>query len=257
MSTLCRKFRLYAFTLCALTGNFIYAQVDAQAPQIGMVESDPYANYFQRRTPAMDFLLSQIQNPGDEIKYDIGQIQGSPYENASFTKGDLLYKGKLLKSLFYRYNSYSDEIEIKETLLPEEEYKALIKDFDLTLVSDKATYTLRTFKKDKKEATGYFKLIEGGTYSVFTHTYTKYKEGKPAANSMVNPIPSRFTTYIDYFLSGPSIKLTYIEKKKDIPKTFSNEKQKIIKNLIKDNNLNFKNESDFISLVKLLNSQKL
>ena len=257
MSTLCKKYKLCAIILCALTYNFAQAQVDAQAPQIGMVESDPYANYFQRRTPAMDFLLSQIQNPGDEIKYDIGQIQGSPYENTSFTKGDLYYKGKLLKSVFYRYNSYSDEIEIKETFLPEEDYKALVKDFDLTLVSDKATYTLRTFTKDSKEATGYFKLLESGTYSVLKHTYTKYKEGKPAANSMVNPIPSRFTTYTDYFLSGPSIKITYIEKKKEILKVFSNDKQKSIKNLIKDNNLNFKNESDFISLVKLLNSQKL
>ena len=136
----------YAF-IFTISPYYVHAQVNNSAPQNAMVENDPYSNFFQRRTPSMDFLLSQIKNPGESIDYDLGSVQGSPYNNEKFIAGNLFYKGKPIKTLYYRYNSYADEIEIKETFLEDEEYKALAKDFDLSLKSGKLTYYLKPYVK--------------------------------------------------------------------------------------------------------------
>ncbi|MBT8281274.1 MAG: hypothetical protein KJO16_06820 [Muriicola sp.] len=179
-------------------------QVGTAAPQMGAVENNPYANFHQRWTPSMQKLFQLVKDDDGKVTHFVGAEVGTPYENDTFEIGHVWYKNEDLGEFYYRYNIFSNEIELKKTHLTEEKHQALIRDPNVVLtasIGEKAYHYLSftADKEDNKE--GYLiKLYQGSEFKLFKHLESKYTEAKPAANSMVNPTPSKFTTFNSYFL---------------------------------------------------------
>lgn len=167
------------------------------------VEGSPLANYFQKRTPAMDQLMRDVKNNGTTQSFYIGAQEGSAYENEKFTNGRVYSKDEFLDEVYFRYNAYSDELEVKKTNLEEEDYQALVKSDDIFIISNNGKkYVYNEFfdKKGRKQNGYLIVLSEREKTSLYKQYDVKFFEGKKAENSMVNPIPSRFTPFIGYYV---------------------------------------------------------
>ncbi len=236
--------------------TYCYSQVFTEAPTgTTFAENNIYSN-FQKKTPMMQELFQKVRNSSDEIKYDVGSTLGSPFENEEYEKGKVIYNNEILGDYYYRFNAYNQEVELKKTLLPEEKMEALIKDplVSLETNGDYYVYTSMLSKNQKIEE-GYVKLFySGDKYKLYERYFVKFKEGKPAENSMVNPIPSKFTTYKEYFYKDKNediIKEIPFKKSKFL-KIFSNDDLIEIKELLKSKDYNLNDKEDLTDLYKSL-----
>lgn len=237
-----------------MAGKLNAQQVGNTAPQMGAVENDPFANYHQRWNPRMQELFQKVKNDGETVSYYVGAEVGSAFETEDFNRGRVFYKEEDLGEFYYRYNIFSREIEVKKTLLEEEKHKALIKDPDVLLVPSQEArkYQYQSFINEKGEKDeGYLiALYEGNSYTLFTFLQVKFTEAKPAANTMVNPTPSKFTQFTDYYFKhsqGP-ISALPLKKNKLLAK-FGTNKTSLLKEFIKQEKLKLSSEQDLIRLM--------
>jgi hypothetical protein len=246
--------------IIAFMGGFLVAQqVGTVAPQIGAVENDPYANYHQKWSPMMQKLFQQVKNDGETITYYVGAEVGSPYEYEDFKLGKVYYSNDYLGQFYYRYNIFSNEIEVKKTLLEEEVHKALIPDEKVALVlASENEYRYLSFKTAKNEADkGYLKrILKGSHYKLYKRTVVKYTEAKPAANSMVNPIPSKFTQFAEYYLQQDEGTIIEVPLKKNkFLKHFPSVISEDLKSYLKVVQVDLTNENDLIKTITYIDGR--
>ena len=250
----------FAIIILLLGGISNAQQVGNAAPQMGAVENDPFANYHQRWNPRMQELFQKVKNDGETVSYYVGAEVGSAFETEDFNKGRVFYKDEDLGEFYYRYNIFSKEIEVKNTLLKEEKHKALIKDPNVLLIPSQGMrkYRFLPFINEKGEKDeGYLiALFEGNSYTLYKFLEVKFSEAKAAANSMVNPKPSKFTRFTTfYYRNGDGEILELPTKKNKLLAAFKNTESSILKNYIKEEKTNFKEEKDLIRLVAFIDQQ--
>ena len=96
---------------------------------------------------------------------------------------------------------------------------------------------------------GYLTVLrKGNEYILYRRLYKKFTEPKPAANSMVAPIPSRFTDYVAYYYqkTGEKEIVEIPLKTNRFLQLFSRENSKQIKEYIKSNNLDLEKDLEQI-----------
>lgn len=228
----------------------------AAALSNAQVEGSPLANFFQKRTPMMDKLFQLVKDDDGITRQYVGAEVGSAYEDDNFTPGKVYYNTEELGKVYYRFNAYNNEIEIKKTLLDEEKQQALIKNSEVKLVTLKKELVYREFADNKgKISEGYLTLLKTGTnYTLYRRLYIKFTDAKAAANSMVNPTPSRFTNYTEYYFQNnddDTIKELPIAKKK-LTKLFSKEDASKIQEYFKKKKPDVDSENDVINLFNYL-----
>jgi hypothetical protein len=238
--------------------------LNASNPQVqaaridGQVEGSPLANFWQKRTPAMDILFALVKDDDGIESHYVGAEVGSAYENDDFQPGTVFYNDEELGDVYYRINAYNDEVELKKTKLEDEKQLALVKNEEVKIVANNREIVFRSFRDDKgKIDDGYLSLLhEGNKYIIYKRVYKKFSEPKPAANSMVRPIPSRFTDYIAYYyqnVEDSEINEIPLKTNKFL-KTFSQENTKEIKDFIKANNLDLANETHLIKVFSFIDT---
>lgn len=252
------------FVILIMGFGVLNAQVlDASDPAIAAAlgnpaEGNPLANAFQRRTPAMDFLLLEVRNNTKYTTDFVGAEVGSPYENDEFSEGKIYHGEEYLGRFYYRYNIFSKEIEIKKTKLKEEEYKALLKDENIKLVSSDREFCFMEFMTNRGELKkGYLNILsKKGNFTLYQHLITKYSAAEAAANSQVNPKPSRFTTFTEYYFQkdGEEPVQRLASKKKSFLKQLPENIHTKVKSYIKEHNTHLKKEKDLIELFEYINT---
>lgn len=216
------------------------------------------ANLMTRRNPSNDFLFSNVRNA--EVNVDWKNASGSPYLKESFSPCKLYSDNEQLGSFYYRYNAYSDEIELKESL-SSPQISSLVQNKQFRLIDGSNIYTYNTIVSKKNEhSEGHLNLLEDGEhFSLFRKDFVTFKKGAPAANSMVRATPDKFTNFTEYYYvdKGSGNEQAYFldnNLKNFLNSQKKNEKEKI-KTIIKDQKLNPKKEADLILLFRLLNNR--
>ncbi|NNC61001.1 MAG: hypothetical protein HKO11_01605 [Eudoraea sp.] len=228
--------------------------VDQAAPQMAGVENDPFANFHQRWTPSMQKLFQLVRDDDGKVTHYVGAEVGTPYETTDFKKGHVWYKDEDLGEFFYRFNIFSNEIELKRTQLQEEKHQALIRDPNVVLVSnmkDKEYYYLSFISDKTMNKEGYLiRLYNGSSFKLYKHLESKFTEAKPAANSMVNPTPSKFTTFSSYLLqkNDREIREISLKKNKFLKQLDANSAEKM-KAYIKENKIDLSEETQLIRAI--------
>ncbi|WP_289644356.1 hypothetical protein [Maribacter aestuarii] len=220
------------------------------------VEGSPLANFFQKRTPMMDILNALVKDDDGIVRHYVGAEVGSAYANDDFQPGQVFYNDEKLGDVHYRLNAYNDEIELKKTALDEEKPLALIKNEEVKMVTENGEIVFRTFLDDKNKSNeGYlYVLDEGEKYILYKRLYKKFSEPKPAANSMVSPIPSRFTDYVAYYYQekeGNQIVEIPLKTNKFL-KEFYVDNSKVLKEFMKSNDLDLENETDLVKILQFI-----
>ncbi|MCR9227094.1 MAG: hypothetical protein NXH90_06735 [Flavobacteriaceae bacterium] len=189
----------------------------------------------------------------------IDDFAGSPYTNDKFVQAPVFYKDEGMGTYYYRYNAYNEEIEIKKTNLPEEKITALTKDKAINVRVQGRPLSFATFI-DKKGNTlnGYLTtVLDGETYDLYKRINVKFTEGQKAQNSFVKAVPNRFTHFIEYYYQEKGVnRIDEVPlKTNQVAKLFKEPLKSEVKNYIKDNNLDMKDEADLIKVFEYLDNK--
>ncbi len=252
--------RSFFILLLSFIGVQVFAQqVGQPAPSLDQ-GTIPYANYHQKWAPMMQKLFQQVRDDDGIVTHFVGAEVGSPYEKVDFQKGSVFYEDENLGEYYYRYNIFSREVELKRTLLDEEKHQALIRDPKVVLIprAGNMGFHYLPFVTSRGERMEDYLLLlhKGKNFNLFKHLESKFTEAQPAANSMVNPIPSRFSTFTSYYLqtSGGAI-LEVSLKKNRFLKDLNDPVADGMKRFFKEEGIDLSNESQLIRSVSHMDQQ--
>ena len=199
--------------------------------------------------------ISENKNKSTDIYAD---FQGSPYTSNEFAITSLYYGDENLGKIYYRYNALNGEIEIKNSEREGEQIKSLSRDKKISVLVDGKKMSFMTFVTAKdKTLNGYLiTLSNAGPFKLFKRTHVKYTEGKPAANSFVKAVPSRFTQYTEYYLQKEDVnRIDEIPLKNGkLLKLIDDSKREDLKKYLKENFMNIKEEAHLIQAFNFLNT---
>lgn len=209
-------------------------------------------------TGAIQSLLGPINEADSKREVNYDEFRGSPYTSNDFQNTSLFYKDELVGSIFYRFNSLNQEIEIKTTNSPEEGVRALGRDKGISIIIDGRPMSFKTFiDKNNRTTNGYLVTLEDtGNYKLYKRYHATFQEGLKAANSFAKDVPAKFTQYVEYYLEKEGAnRVDYIKLKKgSVLKTVGGEKRNALNDYIKDNELNLRKEGDLVKVIQFLNS---
>ena len=178
-------------------------------------------------------------------------VKGSPYITENFVPVKLsinentVYNG--------RFNAFNGDMEIKS------QDKTIVldtsKDIEVLFVITNKLYKTCTYnQKNSKTKRGFLVVLtESDSLQLFKLEKINFAEKKPVTSSYDTPKPAEFRKVSDsYFIKIDGQIVFLSTKKKAFLKSFPEYKTKL-KNYLKMEKLNLKNESDLIKIVSYLN----
>lgn len=203
------------------------------------------------------YALGSISEANDKTSFENLKIEGTPYKQNIFLPTTLYYEDENLGNVFYRYNAYNEEVEIKTANVEKEPIRALGKDKKINVMVGNQPMSFKTFI-DKSGATknGYLTLVQDGTYKLYKRLNVSFKEEQKAPNSFVKGKPARFTQSTEYYLeSEDGMRIDFLElSKKKLLKLVNSEKQSMLKTFLKDEKIDLKEERDLNKVIQFLNT---
>ncbi|MCH2490221.1 MAG: hypothetical protein MK211_08735 [Flavobacteriales bacterium] len=182
-------------------------------------------------------------------------IEGSPYSNDTFLKGNIYQDDKLImKDVPMRYNSYSDEIEMKKNE-NEENYGALLKSPDLFVKIFNDVYIFVP-KNGSTEEGGYFKILSPNDhYDLYKKTTTTFSQPYEARTTYEQNRPAKFSsTHTYYLVSKRDGKFVELPTSRSKALKVMSVKKKEVKKFMNDRRIDVSEEADLIKLVSYFNS---
>lgn len=207
----------------------------------------------------VSYLLGDIRSGNEKRKIDEPDIQGSAYTSETFLPGKLYHKNEFESNVFYRYNAYSEEIEIKSTNAPGMPINALLRDKNISIENvEGKPMSFKTFI-DKKGLTqnGYLTEMYKGKYTLYKRSDVKYTQPQKAQNSFVPATPARFSKFTEYYLEleGRN-RIDELElKKSKLLKLVDDSDREALKLYLKENKLKIKDENDILKALLFLNEK--
>jgi hypothetical protein len=183
---------------------------------------------------------NSIYNPSNPENYD-----GTPYYTDNFILGNVYLENEvILSNVALRYNAIADEIEHKETLTSDDkEAKSLVKSKDIYATIMKDTFAFIPFK-------GYYLVVFDGTnFSLLKKITKKYFPAKKAKNNYETSTLAKFEdrfSYSIYTKNGEMVEFPKSKSKK--LKAFGNS-EKLIKDYIKEKDLDLNKEKDLKKVI--------
>ena len=178
--------------------------------------------------------------------------------STTFLLGNVYINKVLARSdVAMRYNIYSDEMQIKESLQSDDkDITALIKspDISVTILNDTFVYVT---KGKGLEKGGYFQIATTGkNYSLYKKLGKKYYEASKAKTSFERDVPAKFedrTYYYIHFSNGGMVELPDSKKKRF--KAFG-ESEALVKAYTKEKKIDITKEKDLKRVIIYLDNQK-
>ncbi|WP_167606581.1 hypothetical protein [Maribellus sediminis] len=202
---------------------------------------------------AIDFFRTNKMVNG-EIKNMISEkdIEGSPYLNPEFIKGDVYTSSKVkFVEIPLRYNIYNDEMQFQS---PDGKVAAIA----APEIIEKVTfgdYTMEyiPFISAKKIRRGFFKLVVKGNATLYARPNIEYRQPVPPG-AYKEPEPARFLEKTDsYYIRIGMDAAQKIESKSDLENVFPDHAKEVA-NFIKKNKVNQRKEDKLKALVEYYNS---
>jgi hypothetical protein len=173
-----------------------------QSQYTGQVLSSSSAGGNANSLGQLETLMGPISERSSRDGDLIPNMSGSPYTTNKFQQGSVYYDKENTGKVYYRYNSYNQEIEIKQSNLENEPIRGLGRDKKISLVSNDGKVLRFSTFIDKKGLTqnGYLTLLVEGDYTLYLRNTAKFTEGQKSPNSFVKATPPKFTQFSEYYL---------------------------------------------------------
>ena len=181
------------------------------------------------------------------------RVEGSMYLDADFKLGELILIDDSYKDgAFYRYNVYSNEmeiVEVKDTL-------AIISPERIKYLKfNDGTFVFTKFTNRKEINRGYFELLSNGKYRLLLRRIAIFEPYNPPYTALHSG--SEYDTFIilkSFYLQkndSPAIK---IRKNKHYMLSIFKDRRKELEKYIKKNKLKLHKDTDLINLINHYNS---
>ncbi len=183
----------------------------------------------------------------DDTIYLPDDIIGTPYCDEIFYQGIVFEKNSsTIKDLFFRYNAYKDNIEVKKKLSDADSKIFILKKDPNILVKLNNEY----LKFDEK-INGYYQILFiGNNYKLYKKSYKIYFKPRTAKSSFEKDILATYKDKSKYFLVNKEDQFYEFPSSKNKKiKLFGNKKSEIEK-FVKNNNLNINEEDVLIKVVR-------
>lgn len=244
------------------TATFIFLMLFTAAPGFSQYAGQPATNMAgvgpQNANNAAISMLSSSIDKERRDRYLSDEFVGSPYTDNNFKLGTLYYNDEKQGEIYYRYNAYNEEIEVKQTKLEKEVIQGLSTNKSVRLKKENGNFiSFKTFvDKNDNTLNGYLTLLhDGETFDLYERIKVKFTEAQKAQNSFVKATPNRFTQFTEYYLHKKGVnRIDEVNlKNRKFIKMVNPQKRSQLKEYLKENDLNIKEEADLIEAVKFLN----
>lgn len=236
--------KIFLITGCLLISVLLGGENFAQNPGTRLAIDFDTLSFIRKYSRTDKYIMSLDENI---------RIEGSMYLDDDFKLGELILIDDSHKDgAFYRYNVYSNEMEIieeKDTLaiISPERIKYL-KFYDGTFIFTK-------FKNKKEINRGYFELLSNGNFRLLLRRIAIFEPYNPPYTALHSGSEyDRFIIFKSYYLQkngSPAIK---IRKNKHYILSILKDRRKELEKYIKQNKLKLRKDTDLINLISYYNS---
>ncbi|WP_350287157.1 hypothetical protein [uncultured Croceitalea sp.] len=235
----------------ALLPTIVLTQTTGQVANYGSSGNAGYSS-----TGQLNALLGPIQDAKAKLNFKNEGFQGSPYTFEVFMPTTLYYGDEEMGNLFYRYNAYNEEIEIKKENIESEGVRALGRDKKIVVLNNGKPMSFKTFiDRTKRTQNGYLtKIYDGKKYSLYKRTDVKFTEGQKAQNSFVKAIPARFSKFTEYYLEIDGMqRIDELElNNRKLVKLVPESGKEALKTYLKENKIKIKDEASIAKVLDFL-----
>ena len=192
-------------------------------------------------------LFELIKNRVSKNSNSNRKIKGSEYFDEKFKPANVNYFGKdLNQNIFLRYNAYSDEIEFTNNPKTLSSDKILMKNTNISCQIDGEKYIYTDYiDENNYRNKGYLiELFSGNNYELYGKRLKIFMEGSNAKTSLERSFPPRFVEKHKYFISKNNTTKIEVKLNKKSIIDFLGVDEELIKKIIKERKLKFKQSSD-------------
>ena len=197
-------------------------------------------------------LDSHIKRHDKTMKYtEEENYKGTPFSNPSYQIGNV-YKGNALfaTNVALRYNVMADEIEVKESLLTnDEDARVLTKSPEMFAKIKDDIFVFVPFQ-GKVDEGGYFQVMfEGKKVDLYKKWEKEFTPVKKAGTSITRELPATFKDKPKYFLVTKSGKFFELPAARSKKLNVFGAKKKALQKFIQENTLDINKEDDLKRLI--------
>ena len=195
---------------------------------------------------------NQSKTPEELNEAILNNLEGTPYMNNDFEKGEILaVDGTLLRGALLRYNIFNNKMEVKEKEILYELSNELIQRIKI----DDRIFDYLLFQISEKEYTGYLELIQDGKWNLYCRYSKKFREAQPQKAQQDKPNPASFRDLPDVYLLKKDENSFAIgfRNKKEFLNIFPLHKEEV-QDYMKNQKIKLNNPEDLKKLVSYCNS---
>ena len=202
------------------------------------------------------YAMGSIKDVDSKTDYSNERIEGSPYLANTFQPTTVFYGDEKAGDIYFRYNAFNEEVELKQQNVEQEPIRALSRDKKIKILVGGKSMSFKTFiDKKGKTLNGYLTLVRDGNFKLYKRLNVTFKDEQKAANSFVKGTPARFSQFTEYYIeSEDGNRIDQVQfSNKGLLKLFKGEKQSALKNYLKENKIKVSDENDLYQVMSFLN----
>ena len=207
------------------------------------------------------FSFCQTVGNGDGISTDIQAgivmrevpIQGSPYMNEIYKKGETIINDKTQTTALMRYDAYNDAIEILDK---NRNPRKLLRRPNIKATFDGKTYLVLEYLETGRTKMGYFNPLNQGETVLLFKPKKKFVQAEKPEHGYDDYDPPTYRDVSAYYIKKGDEPAQEIRlSKRDLLKSMD-DKKSLLKKFISEHSLNLRKESDVIKLLGYYNRIK-
>ncbi len=186
-----------------------------------------------------------------ETVYSEIPIEGTPFLDNIYRKGETVINGKVQRVALMRYNALNDYIEILDE---NNQPRKLLRRANIIATFGGNTYLVTNYKNNGKTKFGYFNPLNTGNTVLYYHPKKKFVQAQKPDNGYDQIEPPTYKDVSLYYLKHGDLVAEEIKlNKRSLLKALSDKSDKL-KTFIANHDLNLRNKKDVITLIKYYNT---
>jgi hypothetical protein len=178
-------------------------------------------------------------------------IEGSPYMNEIYKKGETIINGESQSSALMRYDAYNDAVEILDK---SRQPRKLLRRPNITAVFDGKTYKVVSYLEDGQTKMGYFNPLNEGETVLYFKPKKQFVQAEKPDHGYDNYDPPTYRNVSSYYLKKGDAPAKIVKLKKRQFLKQLDTKASILKEFIRKHDLDMGKEGDAIRLVNFYNT---
>ena len=171
--------------------------------------------------------IQRSRSPEELNEYLLKHIEGTPYMNNQFEKGEILsVDGDLIKGVLLRFNIFGNKMEVKDNEILYEISNEMISRIKI----GERNFDYLTFTLDNKKQAGYLEMVQDGDWKLYCRYAKRFREAQPQKAMQDKPANAGFSDLPEvYIIKNNKNEAIGFRNKKELLNILSNHKAEIEK----------------------------